>query len=335
MEIVFINRKFYSKAISIEKLFGILKEEYRNKDVLFTEIENPYPFGLWQIIRGMFYFKKHQKKNKIYHITGDIHWAGILLNPNTTVLTIHDIGRYYELSGLRRFVFYLFWIYLPLKKLKYITTISQKTKDDIVALISWAENKIKVIPNPLTIDIDPKRRRKQSNEPKILIVGTRVNKNIERSLRALTLLEDDIKLIIVGELSPDQEKLVAELSLELENYKFISDKELNNLYYSADILLFPSLFEGFGLPILEGQAAGCIVITSNISPMIEVAGDAAILVDPLDEKSILTGLKKALSLTVREREELINKARSNIKKYEVEFIVRRYMDVYSEIEDTN
>lgn len=330
MEIVFINRKLNPMEISIEKLFSIIKNELKIRDIEFKDKENPYSFGLKNIFKGMIYFSRHQEKDKIFHITGDIHWAAILLNPKNTILTVHDIGRYYELSGLRRMFFYFLWILIPIKRLKYITTISQKTKTDIISLIPWAENKIKVIPNPITID-KIEIKKKNTGKTVILIVGTRSNKNVEKSLISISHL-NSIKVIVVGKLSEEQEKIVQTSNFDFENRIFVPEEELMELYTSADILLFASLFEGFGLPILEGQASRCIVITSNISPMKEVAGEGAIFVDPLDSKSILFGVETALSLSEDEKNLLLHKGQMNLNNYSVKNVVNQYIEVYKEVE---
>jgi glycosyltransferase involved in cell wall biosynthesis len=91
----------------------------------------------------------------------------------------------------------------------------------------------------------------------------------------------------------------------------VSDEDLAALYTGAEVLVFPSLYEGFGLPILDAFACGCPVVTSNLSSMPEVAGDAAVLVDPYDVNSIADGIEKAL----RWRKGLIEKGSKWVKQF--------------------
>jgi glycosyltransferase involved in cell wall biosynthesis len=101
-------------------------------------------------------------------------------------------------------------------------------------------------------------------------------------------------------------------------------------YSNADIVLFPSLYEGFGLPVIEGFKAGRAVITSNISPMKDVAKGAACLVDPKDIASIHEGVKLVINNRVY-REELIEKAAEVVTSFSPEIIAERYLDIYEKI----
>src|SRR5690606_13296776 len=97
-----------------------------------------------------------------------------------------------------------------------------------------------------------------------------------------------------------------------------------------DIILFPSIYEGFGLPITEGNKAGRVVITSNISPMKDIAGDAACLVDPFDVLSIRNGLLKVMEDDVY-RERLIKNGFENVKRFDAEFISDQYLAIYQKV----
>ena len=98
-------------------------------------------------------------------------------------------------------------------------------------------------------------------------------------------------------------------------------------YQQSDIILFPSLYEGFGLPIIEGQKAGRPVITSNISPLSDIAGGAAHLVNPLDHLSIRKGVQKVIDDN-EYRESLCVAGLKNVKKYSSEKIAEAYLELY-------
>jgi glycosyltransferase involved in cell wall biosynthesis len=110
---------------------------------------------------------------------------------------------------------------------------------------------------------------------------------------------------------------------------YVSEDVLSTLYYHAEFLAFPSLYEGFGLPIVEAMAAGTPVLTSNVSSMPEVAGDAALLVDPFDEESIADGLKTLLTLE-SEALRLASRARANAARFSWQIAARELHDVLAE-----
>lgn len=326
MKVQFLTRKSNYKEQSIEKLFTFIRYKLKTFGVQGIVIENPYDFGLLNIFRSAIYFRRRQN-GCINHIIGDIHWACMFLNRDKTVLTIHDIGRYNELSGIRKFIFYLFWIYIPVKRVKYITTISEKTKEDILCF--FPKKIIQVIPNCVTITIDERIRLNINEITKILIVGTRSNKNIENSIRALANLK--IELNIVGELNLMQIEILEQNNIKYNTYHFINENELEALYRTSDILLFPSYFEGFGLPILEAQAQNTIVITSDLPPMNKVAGKGAILVDPYSVESISMGIVKALNFNANEKLTRLHQGKENVKLYSIENVSRQYMRIYENI----
>lgn len=328
MKIVYLNRKFDKNEISIEKVFSKIKEVINNKKIDYVEIENPYRNGILNLFKTIFYYRSITNKNDIVHITGQIHYAAIGLKTKKIIITVHDLGLYRNLSKLRLYFFKLFWIYLPFKKAKFIVAISEKTKEEIVNIMPSVKNKVIVIPNFVTIGIDYKNIDKPKNN-KILIVGTRSNKNLVRSIEALEGL--DIELVIIGILDYELRNKLNNFNINYKNYYNVSESELKMFYKESNILLFASIYEGFGLPILEGQASNCIVVTSNIVPMSEVAGEYSILVDPYSIESIREGVIKAINLTFDERLQMIMYAKENLSKYQLENVCNQYIDLYEKL----
>ncbi|MFC6098063.1 glycosyltransferase [Flavobacterium qiangtangense] len=327
MKITFLERYFNEKEISIERLFNEIKKELESRGIRYESIKNPYPFGLFNILRGMVFF--YLKQGKINHITGHIHWAGIFLKPKNTILTIHDIGIPKRPRSLKEIMFYCFFIYWPIKRLKYITVISEKTKNDILMLTPWAKDKITVIPNCFTVQETSSQIKPIEGTPNFLIVGTRSNKNIENSIMALHGI--DCVLTIIGELTAEHSTLLETQKVNYINKKFISDEQLIEAYENADILLFMSVFEGFGLPIIEGQAMNCLIITSNLAPMNQVAGKSAFLADPYCVADIRDKIIKAIKLDAASHEKIILEGRENLKKYSVSAVTDQYIDLYNKI----
>ncbi|MDQ0593044.1 glycosyltransferase involved in cell wall biosynthesis [Chryseobacterium ginsenosidimutans] len=324
MEIHFFERNPAEGQISIEKLFSVIKKQLNRKSFTYKTFINP--FTLSKFFKTLVYFKKNQ--GEINHITGDIHWVSLVLDSKKTVLTVHDLSGLYQYKGIKKWLYYLLWIYFPLKKLKYITVISEKTKLEILKLLPSVADKIQVIPNCITIDILPFDLKRYNTTPKILIVGTRSNKNIERVLQASKNL--NIELTIVGKLETTQVEILKKNNHHYTNYVNISEDSLKMLYDENDILCFPSLYEGFGLPILEAQARNCVVITSDISPMNDVAGIGALFVDPYNTEEIRNSIIKIIS-NDDIKKELILKGHKNVKKYSPEIVVKQYIALYQKI----
>ena len=107
----------------------------------------------------------------------------------------------------------------------------------------------------------------------------------------------------------------------------ISDEELLEEYRNCDIVNFPSLYEGFGMPIIEGQATGRVVVTSNLSPMKDVAGGASILVNPRDVLSIRKGYIEAIN----NGDKYVEKGLENVKRFSVSSITIQYFNLIKEL----
>ncbi|MGB9634803.1 MAG: glycosyltransferase family 4 protein, partial [Chloroflexaceae bacterium] len=142
----------------------------------------------------------------------------------------------------------------------------------------------------------------------VLFVGTlEPRKNLPRLVRAFARLADsDLHLVIAGRRGWLYEETFATVErLGLQNrvhfLDFVADADLPALYNLARAFVYPSLYEGFGLPVLEALACGAPVVTSGVSSLIEVAGEAAVLVDPLDEAAIAGGITRALRDAARLR----------------------------------
>ena len=275
------------------------------------------------------YIKASQYQGQVNHITGDIHTIALFLKGSKTVLTVHDIGHYErDLSGIKKFIFKVIWLDLPLKKVKYITTISEFTKRKILENCKVPEHKIIVIPNPASADFELSHKVFNDDAPVILQMGSGNNKNIHRLIEAITGL--NFRLLLIRR--PDEElKLkLKELQIEFEWHYNITRDEVYECYKKSDIVFFASEYEGFGVPILEANAVGRPVVTSSISSMPEVAGDAAMLVNPYSVEEI----KKALLLLKENkqyRESLITNGQENLKRFSIEKIAQQYYEVYQKI----
>ncbi|MDD3102365.1 MAG: glycosyltransferase family 1 protein [Patescibacteria group bacterium] len=197
-----------------------------------------------------------------------------------------------------------------MRNAKKIITISESTKKDIIKYFPIAPENISVI-YPAVADsfrfIDDRQKRKSVldkfslPEKFILFVGTlEPRKNLVRLISAYHKLTDGCPLVIVGKKGWDYQEIfdkIKELNLgeKVIFLNYVSNEDLPYLYNGAVCFVYPSLYEGFGLPILEAMACGTPTVTSNISSLPEAAGEAAILVDPCNIDDITRDLSKILT----------------------------------------
>jgi glycosyltransferase involved in cell wall biosynthesis len=313
----------------------VANEASAKGDAAFEKVEMPFTSrGIFSIIFNLLYLSRFKKG--LFHITGDVHYAILALPKDRTILTIHDLVFLHTYSGLRRALLKWIFLDLPVKKAKYITTISDKSKQEILDYTHCDPEKILVIPNPVdpifatSTSLNFSQPPSTPSTPSILLfLGTKPNKNLELTIAALFGL--DLHLRIIGETTRKQEEMLAKFKINYSVVFSISPEQLVDEYHNAAIILFPSTYEGFGLPVIEGFQAERPVITSNISPMKDVAGDAAIHVDPYSVASIREGVINLLSSYQRQME-LVEAGKEKVVNYQPAFIAGLYQNLWRKIE---
>lgn len=217
------------------------------------------------------------------------------------------------------------------KEIDRVIAVSEATKNDIVTHLGIPAEKISVVyeaPDPSLKRVEEQTIKKTKEKYKIpkeylLVVGADPRKNVARIAQAIELIPDVPTLVVVGRRWGD----IHINSSKIIWLGHIETRDLAALYSGARVLIYASLYEGFGLPILSAMQAGCPVVTSNISSMPEVAGDAAILVNPKEVDDIKQGIKEALN----KREELIKKGFERVKNFSWKKAARETLNVYKEV----
>lgn len=326
--ITFIFRRRTS-GFSIENLFEALFDKMKSAGVNCERVELPYvSSSILSVLRNA-WFVLLRRKRGILHITGDAHYAALLCLTTKTVITVHDCVTLQRGTGLKRFVLWLLWFRLPLRMASKITVVSDQTKSELLRNVSIPEKKISVIPNFLRAELQFSTRPFNYRRPRILHVGTNRNKNLPRVISALRELP--CTLVIVGRLDSTLLRDLQENNLEYEHYVGIDHDTMTRLYGESDIVSFPSTYEGFGMPILEGQAVGRPVLTSDLEPMRSVAGaGGALLVNPHSEADIRTGFLTLFTDSAL-RERLIAAGRKNCERYTLDSVAARYLAVYKSL----
>lgn len=328
MRILYIYRNKNS-GFSIGRVFAPIEEEMR----LLSEVESiyvpRYRASILDIFTNIKYVRQVLRKNTydIVHITGDIHYLALFLNKKKVVVTVHDIGYYTNVRfSLHKLLRYLFWLF-PLKYVTKVTFVSEKSCKEFNSVLSLQKDRYEIIPNPVQKQFifTPKSLNKDC--PIILHVGTQPHKNLIGIINAIK--DINCSLCIIGKLNEEQIKLLYKYKIKFENLYKISDEELLSTYKKCDIVSFPTFYEGFGMPIIEAQAIGRPVVTSNISPMNSIAGINAILVEPSNFDSIKEGLLRAIN----EYDKIVEAGVINSRKYIVSTIANKYFKLYNKIID--
>jgi glycosyltransferase involved in cell wall biosynthesis len=236
---------------------------------------------------------------------------------------------------------------VAIQKAEHVIAVSENTKKDLMRYLKIPEEKITVVYNGVDHEVFKPNIHPVSSSPFILYVGSeRPRKNLERLLEAFVRLKKsidfaDLKLIKVG--SPGRSdafrqatlQKTKELGLESEVIfvDHITDDLLSAYYSSAKALVYPSLYEGFGLPVLEAMACGCPVITSNVSSLPEVAGGAALLFNPYDIADICGAIARLLT-NGKLRNELMAKGRERSSVFSWAKTAGETMNIYRQVEQS-
>ena len=230
-----------------------------------------------------------------------------------------------------------------------VLTVSESSKRDILRFVNIAPEKIDVIYNayderfsipPSEEDLDRVRERYQLQDQFVLYAGNvKPHKNLERLIDAFEIVRrrglDNLKLVLIGDdISRYARLRRAVHKHQLHKYVrflgYMPEETLAAMYRLAGVFVFPSLYEGFGLPPLEAMASGTPVVTSNVSSLPEVAGNAALLVDPLDPEVIADGVYRVLTDDAL-RQDLKQKGLARAKQFSWEQSVKRVRQIYNEV----
>ena len=267
-------------------------------------------------------------RGDIVHVTGDIHFVALAVRKRRCVVTVLDCGLAESPRRFARTVFRALWLRWPLRHAARVVAISDFTADQIAAFTGVARQQIDVIPVSIDDTFTPVPPNESTGTATVLLFGGTPNKNLERSVEALGGM--DVRLTIVGPVNETTQTALTASGLSWMNGVRLTDDRLRQMYEEADVVLFPSTYEGFGMPIVEGQAVGRPVVTSDRAPMNEVAGGAACLVDPEDPGSIRRGVERVLN-DADYRRDLVAKGFENRERFRPEVAARAYAEIYREM----
>lgn len=325
MRILYIYRH-PAMGFSIGKVMRPIEQAMRahaEVEDIYLPVPNYSPRGLWRNIRAA---RRAIKKGHydIVHITGAEHYLlPFLPRGPKTVVTVHDMG-FLTLLKPSRLVYMGKWLMFgkTLALADRLVFISRKSQLETEQLVSIDAQHAHVIPNLVGEEFRYMPKEINTDCPTILHIGTLARKNLSNTIIALQ--DFPHRLRVVGNVD-------ATLQAQLEASKWpyscasgLSDEDIVREYEQCDIVNFPSLYEGFGMPIIEGQAVGRPVVTSQLPPMDEVAGEGAVLVNPHDPQSILEGYRQAIATWPS----LIERGQENVQRFRLLHIVEQYLTIY-------
>lgn len=325
-KIVFFHRNLKA-GYSINKVTQTVVRGIPNKQEYYV----PYvgaSFGA--IIKNLQYVWRHRDREAINHVTGDIHYCILALIGCKSVLTVHDTVSldFNDLSKFKKFLIEWLWFRIPLRLATKVVCISEATKQCIQKYTHRKD--IEVIHNALDPMFEEKPREKQDEKSvkTVLLIGTNPNKNLVSTFEALE--GQKCKVVIIGELSEEQKDTLLRCNIDYVNKFGLTDPQILEEYKKCDVVSFISLFEGFGMIVIEANRVGRPVICSDIPVLREIAGDAAYFVNPYDVKGMKMGFESLLS-DESLRQSLINRGFDNIKRYNAAIIREQWLTFYETI----
>jgi glycosyltransferase involved in cell wall biosynthesis len=279
-------------------------------------------------------------------------------SPAPLVVSVMDLSYIYFPEMFNKSDLYQLksWTSYSVKKAKAIITISNSSRNDIINVYGIPEENVHVTYPGIkpVVDLEPHiysmnelKMKYQIKDKYVLFVGTiQPRKNLERLIEAFSLVIntdnasdkhvlEDLQLVIVGKKGWLYESILAApgkfgISNNVKFLDFVPSEDLPLLYGHAQCFVLPSLYEGFGLPILEAMKYDCPVITSKVSSMPEAGGDAALYVDPTNTEDIAEKIKKLVQ-SEKLREELIEKGRKQVKKFSWEKTAKETLEILKEV----
>lgn len=279
------------------------------------------------------------------------------LSPSPTVISIMDLAYIHYPQMFKKSDLYQLkhWTEYSVRNAKRVVTISTSTKSDIIKQYDIASDKVIVVYPGIKNVASIKHQALSMNELKekynvsgkfILFVGTlQPRKNIERLVEAFKIVasskenavegKKDLTLVIIGKKGwLYEDMLAAPKKFEVEDrvkfLEFVPDEDLPSFYKVAECFVLPSLYEGFGLPVLEAMKYGCPVIASNISSLPEVGGAAALYVDPYNIGDITKKIESVLD-NPSQRKKMIEEGYKQVKKFSWEKSAEKVLDVLKEV----
>jgi len=342
---VYINARFLTQPITGVQRFAIeiskqLKKlapsirfvapsniiQHELADNLGVEIFGRFSGHLWEQTELPFYLRKKGRPLLLCPAnTAPLHYYN-------KIITIHDVAfeRFPQTFSWKFRLFYKFMIPHLLRSCLYVITVSEFSRTEISRIYGHDRDNIMVVYNAVNEDFTPKES--EHREPYILAVSSlNYRKNFHTLIKAFNRLDrTDVKFYIVGGHDSNFADMTLDLDIEKnKNIVFkgrVNEKELVSLYSNALCFVFPSLYEGFGIPPLEAQACGCPVLVSKAASLPEVFGDSALYCDPFSVEDIAEKISALLDDSTMQNK-LRKRGFENVKRFSWETSAKQILKI--------
>ena len=323
--------------------------EVKNYGQNFQNVKVPF----FKIILEQIWFPVLFRKYKIDLYFSPNHVLPIIKN-SQTVVVIHDLAHLYFPQSLPKKAFWYYQTFIPgsLKRADRIIAISESTKSDIVKFFDIESEKIKVLypgveKKKFEAKISKEHRKKIRNKLNLsndylLTIGIfEFRKNYQRLIQAFNNIAKrfpELKLVMAGPKSkdfPNIQRLVQQYNLSDRVIfpGYLRQEEIITLYQEAKLFVFPSLYEGFGIPPLEAMAAGTPVVASCTSSIPEVVGNAAVLFDPKKPEAISKAIIEVLKDKNKEKQLILaGKKRVNLSQFDWCEVGKKTLEIFQALE---
>jgi glycosyltransferase involved in cell wall biosynthesis len=343
----------YSRRLAENLNVPILRTDIYQRTGRLFNIGWLHPRAISSFLIDWGFVRKLNKPKDIIHLPNQHlgRYGNFLKTPY--IVTVHDLIRYFDMMNYDTFIhppnlrdrFYLDLDYKGIKKATRIISVSQATKNDLVQHLGISDDRINVVHNGVDHNLFRPVSERMYGEPYILFVGSEhPRKNFTAVVKTFALLKlerrfKELKLVKVspaggreGEFRKRSLELIDVLNLHRDVVftDFVPAANLPAYYSGAQMCILPSLYEGFGLPILEAMACGCPVIVSNISSLPEVAGDAAIKVAPQDIDGLVQAARQILT-DDKLRSEFIEKGLKRAAEFSWQKTAKETQAVYTQV----
>lgn len=346
--ISYYTKLLYQQIIASNKSEKVIFLQPGNRKT-FGITKNLQPFSIGKILWifdliWVHFMLLNEKDVDIFHGAGNVIPV-VKKRSVKYVVTIHDVAfKLFPQHNSRLLNLYYEWgVSMSVRNADAIIVVSECTKRDLMRLYRAPEKKIKVIRlgvNDLFMN-PPKAVDRQVDGQYLLSVTTHPKrKNIPNVLKALALQPNWFKnftYVIAGVIAVDQKKellaLIKELGLanRVRLLGYVTEIQLYSLYANAEFFIYPSIYEGFGIPVLEAMVCHCPVITSNTSALIEIMPDPEWLVEPQDVKSISQKMEQIMALSKSERRKLVDMNYQFASQFTWERAASQTQEVFNQI----
>ena len=309
--------------------YNIVQKEIA--EILGVTIIGTHIGHLWEQIDLPFFLKKNGKPLLLNLCST----APILYS--SKISTLHDITfiRFPKTFSWKFRLFYRVLTPLICKSSKHILTVSEFSKRELSQFYDLPLDSISVVYNAVTPSFCSRKKNNMKGKYILAVSSLKENKNFPTIISVFLKFQKEfpsIKLYLVGDLYSNSFNSMNELLKtiqENENIECVGrvdDNDLIEYYNNAIAFIFPSLYEGFGIPPLEAQACGCPVVSSNSSSLVEVLNDSALFNDPMDVKGFTDSLKLIIN-NASLRDELIDKGYTNINRFSWKNSAQKIFDI--------